>query len=373
MKALGIILAGGGSRRMKELSNLRAPSAMPIAGSFRAIDFTLSNMSNSNVKRVGVITQFNSVSLNEHLNSSKWWDFGRKQGGLFVFAPTITNSHSDWYRGTADSIYQNLNFLYRSHEPYVIIASGDCVYKMDYNALLDYHIKKGADITVLTKDMGEDIDTTRYGVVTTDEDGRILEIEEKPLDSPVRKVSCGIYVIRRRLLIELVEQGNSEDRFDIVRDILIKYRRSKKIYAYNLETYWSNISSVDDYFRTNMDFLKPEVRRFFFDTAPEIYSKIEDLPPVKYNPGSDVKNSLIASGSIVNGYVEDSVVFKNVYIGNGSRIKNCILLNDVYIGDNVVLENCIVESRSSLNAGSSYIGEPGNPQVVAAISGRHII
>ncbi len=148
MRAIGIILAGGSSYRMKELSQKRAVCAMPVAGSYRSIDFALSNMTNSHIQKVAVFTQYNAGSLNEHLNSSKWWDFGRKQGGLYVFTPAVTAEGSFWYRGTADAIAQNLSFLKNCHEPYVVITSGDCVYKMDYNKLLEYHIDRKADITV---------------------------------------------------------------------------------------------------------------------------------------------------------------------------------------------------------------------------------
>ena len=153
MRAIGIVLAGGNSKRMRELSNKRAVAAMPVAGSYRSIDFALSNMTNSHIQNVAVFTQYNSRSLNEHLSSSKWWDFGRKQGGLYVFTPTITPENGDWYRGTADALYQNLTFLKNSHEPYVVIAAGDGVYKLDYNKVLEYHIEKKADITVVCKDM----------------------------------------------------------------------------------------------------------------------------------------------------------------------------------------------------------------------------
>ena len=147
MRAVGLILAGGNSNKMRELTQKRAVAAMPVAGSYRAIDFALSNMSNSHIQKVAVLTQYNARSLNEHLNSSKWWDFGRKQGGLYVFTPTITADNGYWYRGTADAIHQNLDFLKKCHEPYVIIASGDAVYKMDYNKVLEYHIAKKADIS----------------------------------------------------------------------------------------------------------------------------------------------------------------------------------------------------------------------------------
>lgn len=364
MRAIGIVLAGGNSKRMRELSNKRAIAAMPIAGSYRSVDFALSNMSNSHIQSVAVLTQYNSRSLNEHLSSSKWWDFGRKQGGMYVFTPTITAESSDWYRGTADALYQNLDFLKKSHEPYVVLASGDGIYKLDYNKVLEYHIEKKADITVVCKDMGPEVDITRFGLVKTNDDGRITDFEEKPMVATSNTISCGIYVIRRRQLIELIERCAAEDRYDFVTDILIRYKNLKKIYGYKIKDYWSNISTVDAYYRTNMDFLRPEVREYFFKQRPEIYSKVSDLPPAKYNPGSVVKNSLVASGSIINGTVENSILFKKTFVGNNCVIKNSIILNDVYLGDNSYIENCIVESRDTIRANTRYVGENGVKVVV---------
>ncbi len=354
MRAVGIILAGGNNSKMKELSKKRAVGAMPVAGSYRAIDFALSNMTNSHIQKVAVLTQYNAWSLNEHLSSSKWWDFGRKQGGLYVFTPSIISDNGFWYRGTADAIAQNIAFLKKSHEPYVIIASADAVYKMDYNKVLEKHVETGADITIVCKEMGEGADVSAYGVVTADNNGRVTDFVEKPIESRSTFISTGIYIIRRRLLIQLIEQCITEDRYDFVNDIIIRNKSSKKIYVYALESYWNNISSVEGYFKTNMDFLKPEVRDFFFKQCPDVYSKVEDLPPAKYNPGSKVSNSLISSGCIVNGTVENSVVFKQAYIGNNSVIRNAVILNDVYIGDNTVVENCIVESHSTINPGEHF-------------------
>ena len=508
MRAVGIILAGGNSNKMRELTHKRAVAAMPIAGSYRAIDFALSNMSNSHIQKVAVLTQYNARSLNEHLNSSKWWDFGRKQGGLYVFTPTITAENGYWYRGTADAIYQNLDFLKRCHEPYVIITSGDAVYKMDYNKVLEYHIAKKADITVVCKELGpnEDAsrfgtikmndsmrieefeekpmvaqsqivstgiyvirrrqlidliercaeddrhdfvtdiliryknlkkiygykikdywsnistvdayyqtnmdflkkshepyvviasgdavykmdyskvlqyhidkkadvtvvckemdpsdDVSRFGTIRMDDDMRITEFEEKPMVTKSNMISTGIYVIRRRLLIDLIEHAAEEERFDFVNDVLIRYKNLKKIYGYKIDHYWSNIATVDAYYKTNMDFLKPEVRNYFFKQDPEIYSKVSDLPPAKYNPGASVKNSLVGSGSIINGTVENSVIFKQVFVGNNCVIKNSIILNDVYLGDNTYIENCIVESRDTIRANTRHVGTNGIKVVV---------
>ncbi len=359
MRAIGIILAGGKNHRMKELSQKRAIGAMPIAGSYRAIDFALSNMSNSHIQKVAVFTQYNAGSLNSHLSSSKWWDFGRKQGGLFVFTPAVTADNSFWYRGTADSIYQNLDFLKSSHEPYVVIGSADCVYKLDYNKVLEYHIEKKADITVVCKDMSASENVERFGTVKMNEECRIEEFEEKPIVAKSNTISCGIYVIRRRLLIEMIERCAEEDRYDFVRDVLIRYKDQKRIYGYKISTYWKNIASVEDYFDTNMDFLKPETRDYFFKQYPDIYSKVDDLPPAKFNVGASVSNSLVSSGTIVNGNVENSVVFRKTFIGNNCTIKNSIILNDVYIGDNSYIENCIVESHGTVRANSYHKGENG--------------
>lgn len=350
-------MAGGNNNRMGGLSRKRAIPAMPIGGTFRCIDFALSNMSNSHVQTVAVLTQYNARSLNEHLSSSKWWDFGRKQGGMYLFTPTMTAENSDWFRGTADAMWQNIDFLKRRHEPYVIISSGDCVYKMDYNDLLDFHIAKKADITIACKDMPADADVSRFGVIRMNEDSRITDFEEKPLVAQSNTISAGVYVIRRRQLIEILEKTAEENRFDFVTDVLIRYRNIKKICGYKLKSYWSNIASVDDYFRTNMDFLKSDVRDHFFRQEPKVYSRVDDLPPAKYNAGSKVSGSLVSSGCIINSQVENSVLFKKVFVGKNCVIKNSIILNDVYIGDNTHVENCIVESRGTLKANTYYSGE----------------
>lgn len=359
MRAVGVILAGGSSKRMEKLTRNRAVAALPVASSYRAIDFVLSNMSNSNIQKVAVITQYHTRSLNEHLNSSKWWDFGRKQGGLHVFTPMITADNGFWYRGTADAIAQNLDFLKECHEPYVVIASGDAVYKMDYRKPLAYHVEKNADITVVVKEMESSEGLTRFGMVQMNQEGRIEEFQEKPEETTLRTISTGIYIMRRRLLIDMLESCIAEDRFDFVKDILIRNKDSKNIYGYKQETYWNNIADVNSYYKTNMDFLKPDIRRHFFKELPTIWSKAADLPPAKYNPGAVVSNSLIGSGSIINGIVENSVIFKNVFVGNNCVIKNSIILNNVYLGDDVYIENCIVESDNTIRANTRYVAESG--------------
>ncbi len=373
MKTIGIILAGGNSKKLGALSERRAVAAMPVAGSYRAIDFALSSMSNSGIQKVGVITQYNSKSLHEHLSSSKWWDFGRKQGGLYTFTPTLTTENEFWYRGTADALYQNIDFLKHSHEPYVIIAAGDAISKVDYTKVLNFHIEKGADVTLISKELPEGWDDlSRFGILEVDEEKRVIGFEEKPENPKTNIVSCGIYIVRRRHLISELERCAEEGKFDLVKDIILPSMEDKRVYAYPLEGYWRNISTLESYDRVNKDFLTKEVRDYFFKQHPGVYTKEQDLPPAKYNAGCDVKNSLVASGCIINGTVEDSILFRDVYVGNNVTIKNSIILNDVYIGDNSVIENCVVESRDTLRPNTTHKGD-GGIKVVVEKNSRYIL
>ena len=303
------------------------------------------------------------------------WGLDAQNSGVYVLPPREkADADLDVYRGTADAIAQNIGFLKKSHEPYVIIATGDGVYKMDYGKVLEAHIAKNADITVVYTTLKDtDDDLTRFGVLKLDENERIVEFEEKPLVACSNNVSIGVYVIRRRHLIEILERCAREDRHDFVQDVLVRYRNVRKIYGYKLDTYWRNIATVDSYFKTNMDFLKKDVRDYFFKQYPDVYSKVDDLPPAKYNTGAEVKNSIISSGCIVNGKVENSIIFKDVYIGNNCTIKNSIILNDVYIGDDSYIENCIVESRDTLRPGTNYVGTDDEVKIVIEKNVRYIL
>ena len=325
---LAMILAGGRGSRLKDLTNKVAKPAVSFGGKYRIVDFPLSNCANSGIDVVGVLTQYESVLLNSYVAGGKNWGLDTRDGGVYVLPPREkADANLNVYRGTADAIAQNISFLKNSHEPYVVIASGDCVYKMDYNEVLEYHVNKRADITVVCKEMPADFNVERYGTVALDADGRITEFVEKPIVAESNIISCGIYVIRRRALIELLERSKEEGRYDIVQDILIRYKDVKRIYGYKMDTYWSNIASVDDYFHMNMDFLKPEVRDYFFRKYPGIHSKVADLPPAKFNVGGSVHNSLLSSGCIVNGAIENSVLFQKVYVGNNCVIRNSLILD----------------------------------------------
>ena len=365
MKAVGIILAGGSNnKRLGKLTETRASSAMPVGGCFRCIDFTLSNMSSSGLGKVAVMIQYNSRSLQDHLSSSKWWDFGRKQGGLFIFTPYQSDDNSYWFRGTADSIYQNITYLKRSNEPYVVIASGNSVHKMDYNDVIKFHVEKGADITIVGTDLPEGDDIRQYGVMETDADNRVVEFEEKPLEPQSDVVSLGVYVISRTLLIKLLESLSSEGRYELVADIFMRYKKRLRIYNYQHKGYWRTLNSVRTYYDCNMDFLKRNVRDLFNRQYPYTDTKPKDEPPAKYNYGASIINSLTGSGAILNGHVKNSVLFRKIYTGENSYISNSILMDGCYIGNNCVVENAILDKEVVLSDGKRIVGEGNEPLIV---------
>ena len=363
MKAVGIILAGGKNERMNALTLKRASAALPIGGAYRAIDFSLSSMSSSGISKVAVITQYNSRSLHDHLSSSKWWDLGRKHGGLFVFTPFLSNENNFWFRGTADSIYQNLSFLVRSNEPYVVIASGENVYKMDFSRIIEYHAEKKADITIVCKDMG-DKDVRDYGVLNLGEGGRMVGFEEKPIEPQSSIASMGIYVVSRVRLIKLLETIIADGRYDFVKDVIIRYGKKLSIFAYEYDGYWASINSIPAYFQANMDFLNKDICRQFLKEPPYIESKPKDEPPAKYNYMAEVKNSIIGSGSIINGGVENSVLFRKVFTSDNSRVANSIIMEGSFIGNGCYVENAIFDKEVILSDGKRVVGQPGSPLII---------
>lgn len=358
MKAIGVILAGGNNEgRLGVLTDHRAAAALPVGSSYRAIDFTLSNMSNSGIPKVAVLTQYNSRSLRDHLTSSKWWDFGRKQGGLFVFTPFISSTDSHWFRGTADSIYQNMTYLLRSNEDYVVITSGDSIYKMDYRQVVKSHVERNADITIVYQKMAPD-QLCNFGNLEFDAEGRLLEFEEKPAHPKTEQASLGIYVISRVLLVRILNEIVPEGKYDLVRDIIMAKRKDLKIYGYEFTGYWSTISTgISAYFDVNMDFLNKDIRHSFVNEFPYIATKPKDEPPAKYNKEANVTDTIAGSGTIFNGQVEHSVIFRRVYTGEGSVIRNSIVMEGCKIGKNCLVENAILDKEVVLSDGQQVVGK----------------
>ncbi len=365
MKAVGIILAGGNSDRLGDLCKERAVAAVPVGGSYRAIDFALSNMTNSGINKVAVITQYNLRSLQDHLSASKWWDFGSKKGGLFILSPFIGPNDDNWYRGTADSIYQNITYLKKSNEPYVVITSGDAIYKMDFNDIISFHEEKGADITIAYKDLaGTSKQPRRYGIMQMDEDGKVIDFEEKPENPKATTASMGIYVIKRNLLIDLLEKTIPQGKYDLVKDIIKPGRNVLKVYGFEYKPYWVTLNSTKAYYDANMKFLNKDIRNLLLK-EPYIYTKPKDDPPVKYNATANVKNSLISGGTIIDGTIENSVVFRKVVVQQEAVVENSIILESTVVGKGCTIKYAILDKEVVISDGKSVIGTPDEPAVVA--------
>jgi glucose-1-phosphate adenylyltransferase len=321
-------------------------------------------MANSGIGKVAVITQFNSRSLHDHLSSAKWWDLGRKQGGMFIFSPYLSGENSYWFRGTADSIYQNITYLKRSNEPYVVISSGDTVYKMNFNEIIAYHERKEADVTIVYKQAAEGDDLKQYGIMEMDEYERLTDFEEKPLEPQSDLYSLGVYVMSRVLLIKLLEAINAESRYDLVKDVFMRYRKRLRIFGYRINDYFRTFNNIRSYYDCNMEFLKHDVRNLFTAQYPHIATKPKDEPPAKYNIGAKVTDTLVGSGAILNGYVNHSVLFRKVFAGENSSITDSIILEGCYIGINCVVEHAILDKEVVLSDGKHVIGSPNDPVVI---------
>ncbi len=362
---MGIILTGGNNNRLKELSAIRSTAAIPVGGKYRAIDFVLSNMVNSGITSIGVLTQYNFRSLMDHLGSGKEWDLDRKNDGLFIFPPYLSDS-SEWYKGTADAMYSNLTFLKRSKREYVIVSVGNCVYKMNYEDALDYHIEKNADITIVYRDVSDlDIeDLTLMGIIDVDENGRIKDFEEKPARPKGNLGSMGIYILKRELLISLLEECIAHGNYDFVKDVLIKKLDILNIYGYKFNGYWRNLSSIQMYYRCNMELLNPDICNQLFINGGKIYTKVKDEAPAKYNHEAEVKNSIVADGCIIEGYVENSVLFRGATVKKGAVIKDSIIMQDSVVGENTSLQYVILDKNVEITEGKQLKGDPDWPVIV---------
>lgn len=362
---MGIILTGGRNERMKELVAKRSVAAIPVGGKYRAIDFVLSNMVNSGVTKVGVVTQYSFRSLVDHLGSGKEWDLDRRNDGLFIFPPYLEGD-TGWYRGSAEGMYNNLSFLKRSNDEYVIITTGNCIYKMVYDDLLKYHIEKEADITIVYRDMSDlnEDELKTLGIMNVDQEGRVKDLLEKPLYPKSTNASIGVYILKRTLLISLLQESAAHGYYDFVKDILIKNLNNLKIYGYPFKGYWRSMSSIPLFYQCNMEMIRPEIRKELFDDGGKIFTKVKDESPSKYNEEADVKNSIVADGCIIEGQVINCVLFRGVIIKKGAIVKNSIIMQGTVVEENVQLEYAILDKDVIITPGKSLRGELNYPVIV---------
>ncbi len=370
METLAIILAGGRGSRLDILSERRSKPAVPFGGKFRIIDFALSNCTNSGIFQIGILTQYLPLSLNEHIGVGKPWDLDRRDS--FV---TLLQPNNSWYEGTADAIRKNLEFVKRYASKYVLILSGDHIYKMDYSKMIEQHKKTGADLTIAAKIVPLE-EASRFGILETDDTLRIQKFVEKPKEPKSNKASMGIYVFSTQALIDAIESHPDINDLDFGMHIIPDMINKKKVYAYEYYDYWKDVGTYDSYLEANLE-LCHDTALDLYDPNWKIYTKSEDLPPVKVGENAKISTSLISNGCRIDGTVEESVLSPGVIVGKGSIVKHSVILNDVVIGDNCKIEDTIIDKNtvigdnSVIGTGNDMTPNKDNPKVLS--SGLNVI
>jgi len=354
-KVAAMLLAGGQGTRLKALTKDIAKPAVPFGGKYRIIDFPLSNASNSGIVDIGILTQYKPFVLNEHIGIGSYWDFDRMSGGLKILPPYTNESGGRWYRGTANAIYENLNFLDHLNPKYVLILSGDHIYKMNYKKMLDYHEEKGATATISVIEVPWE-ETNRFGIMNTDEEGRIIEFDEKPANAKNNLASMGIYIFNWDALRAYLERdiADSNSNNDFGKDIIPQMLNDHNlVYAYTFEGYWKDVGTVKSYWQANMDLLEPDNELDLYDREWRIFTKNENLPPQFIASQSDIKNSLVNEGCFVKGKVNHSVLFYNVRIEENAVVENSVLLPNAVVEEGAVLKNAVVMENMIVKKGET--------------------
>lgn len=345
-----MLLAGGQGSRLYALTQNLAKPAVPFGGKYRIIDFPLSNCINSGIDTVGVLTQYQPMVLNEYIGNGQPWDLDRNDGGVFVLPPYQKSSGSDWYTGTANAIYQNMNFIDRYDPSYVLILSGDHIYKMDYEKMLSYHKEKGADCTIAVLQVPLE-EASRFGIMNAYPDGTIYEFEEKPPQPKSNLASMGIYIFTweklRKYLINDADDINSQKDFG--KNILpAMLSDSQKMVAYPFEGYWKDVGTIDSLWEANMDLLDPKVPLDLYDDSWKIYARTPVLPPHYVHDGAEVENSMITEGCEISGKVDFSVLFSGVTVEAGAVVRDSIVMpgsvikKGAVVEYSIIAENCVV-------------------------------
>jgi glucose-1-phosphate adenylyltransferase len=356
MHTLAVLMAGGAGSRLTVLSDRRAKPAVPFAGKYKIIDFTLSNCVNSGIYDVAVLTQYRPHSLNVHIGIGKPWDLDRQRGGVHLRQPYQgSNADLDWYRGTADAVFRNLDFIQEKNPDLVVILSGDHIYKMDYRPMLDYHVGKGADLTVAVMDVPLE-ETDRYGIMTVNRNMRVNEFSEKPKERDKGTLaSMGIYVFNTDLLIQRLSEGTAESpRIDFGKHVIPAMLNQDKVYAYAFEGYWVDVGTIQSFWETNLALTDPATDEVFKLHDPDwiIHTRSKERPPVKLGPQAQVVNSLISNGCVVRGRVEHSVLSPGVYVSPGAIVRKSVIIDDTWIGPGAVVEQAIVDENVVIGAGT---------------------
>ena len=360
-----MILAGGQGSRLGALTKRVAKPAVPFGGKYRIIDFPLSNCVNSGIERVGVLTQYRPLELNQYLGSGSAWDLDKRDGGLFVLPPYAREKGADWYRGTADAIYQNLNFIDMSDPDCVLILSGDHIYTMDYAWMLEQHKKTKAEATIGVFEVPWD-EAPRFGIMNTDETGRIIEFEEKPAKPKSNLASMGIYIFSRDYLEKyLTADAKSEtSSHDFGKDIIPKMLTDGgRLYSYAFNGYWKDVGTIESLWQANMDLLQDEPP-FELSGKWRIYSFNPSMPPQFVGKEARIVRSMISEGSMILGTVENSVIFPGVHVAKGAVVRNSVLLPSARVGADAVVDYAILAQNVTVDAGAQVVGEQSQIAVI---------
>jgi glucose-1-phosphate adenylyltransferase len=368
---VAMILAGGQGSRLKDLTKDICKPAIPFAGKYRIIDFALSNCTHSGMETVGVLIQYKPLTLNTHIGVGTPWDLDREIGGVHLLAPFMTENGGNWYKGTSDSIYENIGFVDYFEPEYLLILSGDHIYKMDYLQMLAYHKEKNADATIAVIEVPEE-DVSRFGIMSTSDDGSINKFVEKPKHSDSRLASMGVYIFKweklKRLLIE--DNLDKESENDFGKNIIPKMLGlNDRVFAYSFKGYWKDVGTIDSYWEANLDLLKEDANLNLYDDEWRIYSKSTSNPPQYIGKDARVGNSIISDGCVILGEVSNSIIFPNVYVGENTKIMNSVIMANARIEENVIVDKAVIGDNTIIRKDNVI----GNSKGIALIAeGREV-
>lgn len=372
---LGVILAGGKGTRLGKLTHNQAKPAVPFGGRYRIIDFTLSNCVNSGVKNIGVITQYQPLNLNAHIGNGASWGLDDLNAGVTILQPYSNNEGSKWFEGTAHAIYQNIGYIDQMDPEYILILSGDHIYKMDYEAMLDQHKETGASLTVAVIDVPWD-EASRFGIMNTDDNNRIIDFEEKPAEPKSNHASMGIYIFNWKRLREVLVNSftRNQDMVDFGKNVIPYYLKSgESVFAYNFKGYWKDIGTIDSLWHANMEFLDENNELNLQDRTWRIYSRNPIAPPQIIAETAEIKDAMIVDGSYIAGKVDHSILSANVRIQTGSVVTDSVIMPGAKIGKNVTIHRAIIGEGAVIGDdvvidGTDEIAVIGNKEVVGVTS-----
>ena len=360
---IAMLLAGGQGSRLGVLTSKMAKPAVAFGGKYRIIDFPLSNCINSGIDTVGVLTQYQPLRLNTHIGIGIPWDLDRNVGGVTVLPPYEKSTNSEWYTGTANAIYQNLEYMEQYNPDYVLILSGDHIYKMDYKIMLDYHKANNADITIAAMPVPIE-EAKRFGIVVTDDDNRITEFEEKPENPKSNLASMGIYIFSWKVLKNALIALKDQNECDFGKHVIpYCFENNKRLFAYEYNGYWKDVGTLNSYWEANMELLDENPQIDLNDDKMRIYTRNFSLPPHYIAPGASVKNSILADGCVIEGEVENCVIHSGVKIGKGSVVKNSVIMKDTVVRTDCQIDKALIDEEVVIEQGCK-VGEGNNVTVI---------